>query len=320
MRTTILVTAAGGPAGINVIRALKKIKGVEVLGTDANPFSAGFAFCDKSFVVPYAKDKKYFPTMKKICNENKVDFLIPTYDEALKVFSSNNMATTKVVCSPKETIDICDRKDTTYKKLFDVVPCPKWVYLKDAEKLKLPVFVKPCVGRGSSNTIVVNTDAELRNAKRMYSEKHDISKDIIATEYLSGDEYTVDALFDFSGKLVVAVPRIRMQTESGISVKGRTIKDEKLEEYIKRISKKLTFFGPVNIQFKKDAYGEFKLVEINPRFSGGLEITELSGVDLVALLMKLLRNEKIEKNDTKWKETTVLRYYRGVVFDEKTTR
>ena len=48
----ILVTAAGGPAGINVILSLKDMKGIDIIGTDASPYSAGFAFCGKSFLFP----------------------------------------------------------------------------------------------------------------------------------------------------------------------------------------------------------------------------------------------------------------------------
>ena len=52
---TVLVTAAGAPGCPRLIRALREA-GHTVVGTDANPRSAGSRLCDRFAVVPRGDD------------------------------------------------------------------------------------------------------------------------------------------------------------------------------------------------------------------------------------------------------------------------
>ena len=65
----------------------------------------------------------------------------------------------------------------------------------------------------------------------------------------------------------------------------------------------LKFIGPINIQFKLDSQGIPKLVEINPRLSGGFPITAASGINTLELLYKLIKGERINPDSLVWKET-----------------
>jgi carbamoyl-phosphate synthase large subunit len=115
-------------------------------------------------------------------------------------------------------------------------------------------------------------------------------------------------VFDIQGNFVVAVPRERIKVSAGISSVGRITKNDILINFVKKISKNLKFWGPINFQFKKDKKGILKLIEINPRCSGGMAITMESGLNPPELTLKLLKGEVISKKELQWKEVTVLRY------------
>ncbi len=54
------------------------------------------------------------------------------------------------------------------------------------------------------------------------------------------------------------------------------------------------------MQFKAGSEGRMKLVEINPRFSGGLPITAESGANTPELLYRMLKGEHV--TEPVWKE------------------
>ena len=129
-------------------------------------------------------------------------------------------------------------------------------------------------------------------------------------EYLPGTEYTIDSLFDFDGNFVLCVPRKRVNTYGGISAIGETIHDSRFEEIVRNIGNTILFNGPVNIQVKEDVNGVLKLMEINPRLSGGLPITYKSGINLPDLAYKLFNDLEISF-DT-YKQIKVFRYLNEV--------
>ena len=126
-------------------------------------------------------------------------------------------------------------------------------------------------------------------------------KENVFCEFLPGTEYTVDCLFDMEGEPVVIVPRKRLEVFNGKSSLGETQRNPILEDNVKKLSALFKFIGHVNIQFKPDQDGTFKLVEINPRFSGGLPITAEAGANTPELLFKLLSGEKV--SPPAWQET-----------------
>jgi len=58
IKTRILVTSAGAPPGTNMIRALKKIPGVEIIGADADPCAAAlYLYPDRAVSLPLVSDE-----------------------------------------------------------------------------------------------------------------------------------------------------------------------------------------------------------------------------------------------------------------------
>jgi len=275
MVTKILVTGAGGPAGINTIRALKDA--YFIVSTDINEYSEGFLFSHKYYLIHPAKDEENFlQDIDKILEEEKIDIGIVTIDEELEVFAKYyNKYKDYFILHPPDTIDICLDKYKTYEyfsnKLPEIVP----EFSLNPEDLKSEAILKkPRKGRGSKNIEV----------KR----KNEIKKEegFVYVEYLPGREWTVDIITDKDGIPMAIIPRVRLKTRGGISVVGKVELNERIINLSKKILEKLLFTGPLNIQFKENDKGEPKLQEINPRFSGGLDIVTAAGINLPKILVE----------------------------------
>ena len=254
----------------------------------------------KFIVVPEAAESSYLGKIREIVKDEGIGLVIPTVDEELSALSGNEDSVgAKVLISPKKTISTCLDKAMLYKSMKGEGFCPVFVVASERRDLEIfgngKVFMKPRAGRGSRGTM-------------LYDNVSDIPDDVINSqnvfcENLPGREYTVDSLFDFKGNLLVAIPRVRLETLRGISIRGKTEKNLKIIKNVERISKMLRFFGPVNIQFKMNENCVFKLVEINPRLSGGLPLSVASGVDIPSLLPDIAEGKHIRKERLEWKET-----------------
>jgi carbamoyl-phosphate synthase large subunit len=156
--------------------------------------------------------------------------------------------------------------------------------------LHYPLFLKPSVlGRSTIDAYKINNKQDLV----YYTQKVDHP---IIQEYIDGTEVTVDTFNDLSGKFIAAVPRIRTETKSGLSIKGIVIRDDHLIALVKRLTESLPIIGPSNIQcFKKGSRYIFS--EINPRFAGAHALTIQAGLNSVHLLCKLYAKQHLTSKD-----------------------
>lgn len=308
---TILRTAVGCPASISFIKELKKRK-VRVIGTDCNPLSVGFYVCDKWYVVPRGDDPNFIKKILEICKKEKVNAIISGPEEELISLSRNKELFEKIgvlVLSPDfKSVDICADKLKTHR-FFEKnnIPTPK-IYGKD--DVKFPAIIKPRFGRGGKEVYRVDSLSELEPIIEKVT-------DPIIQEYVSGTEYTIDTFADLDGNPLSIVPRIRIQVESGISVKGITKFDKELIEYSKKIVKELKLVGPACIQvIKNDNLGP-KFIEINPRFGGGSILSIKADPTIIDNLLKIIRGEKPIPSKGFKENLMMLRYYAEVFIGEE---
>ena len=104
---------------------------------------------------------------------------------------------------------------------------------------------------------------------------------LVAMEYLPGKEYSVDAIM-YKDQFYCVV-RSRDETINGISSKCTIHNIDELENYSKLIYKKLEFVSLVNLQFRQDCNGKYKLLEINPRIPGGIGFSMMAGIDMLKI-------------------------------------
>ncbi len=291
----VLITGVGGPAGINTVALLPR--DIDAVCCDCDPAAQERAMRAGLRIpvfrkVPRADDKDFPAVIRKIIDEENIDTVIPTVDEELPVFSADQNE--RVIVSPAGTVKICDDKFLLFEKFRDYSFCP--VYSLGGSDLAVygKVFVKPRTGRGGRGAAPYPSMGEIPGDK--------LNDRNVICEYLPGDEYTVDAMCDLEGKLLYAVPRVRVEVSNGVSVTGRTENNTQLTDIVHEICKVLKFTGPINLQFKLTGRGKPKIVEINPRFSGGLPITAAAGIDPVRILLDVVQGKAIAPERLQWDE------------------
>ena len=90
---TILLSCAGGPAAIGVIKSLRKIhfEG-RIITIDSDPLSAGGLMSDKNYVVPLSESSDYWEVVTDIIDRENVNIILPTGDMDIVHFANNKTA------------------------------------------------------------------------------------------------------------------------------------------------------------------------------------------------------------------------------------
>jgi carbamoyl-phosphate synthase large subunit len=300
----VLITGAGGDSGIATIRSL--FRSASTFSVDSNKNASGFMLSDNSGVVPSARHPSFIDTIRDIVVEENIDFIFPNVDEELSVFASNKKIIPQSIISPLDTINICGNKKRTLDFLDGVVPIPK-------EESDYPKIIRPVVSRGSRDVFKVDNEYQLHLVSEMFLDRGMVEGDYIIQEYLPGMEVTVDAVCDKEGNLVVCCPRERISTKGGVCSVGRNFvstPSDDLEYYVRNITKSLRFYGPINIQFKQDSSGLFKLLEINPRCSGGMTITRENGVNIADIALTIAQDRDVSDKALNLGSKTIFRYFK----------
>jgi carbamoyl-phosphate synthase large subunit len=175
-----------------------------------------------------------------------------------------------------------------------------------AVEWEFPVFAKPRSGAGSRGIRVVPDRAAL--------EALPVDEDLIVQDLLPGEEYSVDVIADRDGRVVAAVPRTRARVDSGVSIAGRTVRDDELEQTASAVARAIGLVGVANVQLRRDRAGRAALLEVNPRFPGALPLTIAAGVDIPSLVVDLFTGRELpERLD--FREIASVRFLDDVVLD-----
>ncbi len=288
-QTRVLVTGAGGPAAIAVMRSLSADPAVRLLAADMDSWAAGLYLvpaADRT-LIPAGAASGFADTLLARCRQLAVDVVVPTVDAELRplaaarqVFAAVGL---KLMLAPDPALHVILDKLALARHCQDVVRVPRTEPLDgelDPAGWTYPVVVKPRAGSGSRDIRILRSAAELAATER--------SGGLLVQEYLPGDEYSIDVFASQPGHVIAAVPRLRAKVDSGISVAGRTVRDRGLEQFGTAVAEATGVQFIANVQAKRDASGRPALLEVNPRAPGSLALTIASGVDMPRLAMDVL--------------------------------
>lgn len=270
-RNVLITAASRRVALVRLFRRALEPLGGQVITVDHDPCSPALFFAHSHYQVPLVLDPAYLPTLRQICRQEAIGLIIPTIDQELQLWAQAaptfDQEGIHVSISPPETIRICNDKEAT-AAFFQAHALPFAPTFRPGTlppDSPFPLFIKPRQGRGSVHCFPIRNPRELA----FFS---DYVTDPVIQHFLPGQEFTVDALFDRTGRLIRAVPRFRLVVRSGVSDRGRTFHHPGLSRWIETIGGELPFRGAVNLQGKihEDRVTFF---EINPRFSGGIQLS-----------------------------------------------
>ncbi|MFN6476817.1 ATP-grasp domain-containing protein [Nostoc sp. DedQUE07] len=286
----VLVFPGGTEIGLEIYNALCSCKDIQLYSVGLDMSNHAPYVFKNHFSIPSIHDPAWIDSLNKIIIENNIDYIFPAYDDiviSLAINAENIKA--KIISSPLETCLITRYKSKTYAMFSTNLPIPK-IYRSLDEIDYFPVFIKPDKGQGSQDTHIVYNKQHLSLVLSK-------SQEYIITEYLPGDEYTIDCFSHRHTGLIFCRGRQRVRTKSGISMNSRSTNNSSNEfflNYAKLISEKLTFYGAWFFQLKKDKDGNYKLLEIAPRIAGAMAFHRVQGINFSLLSIYEQENIPIE--------------------------
>jgi carbamoyl-phosphate synthase large subunit len=171
----------------------------------------------------------------------------------------------------------------------------------------LPMVVrKRRVGEGTKQVYIVRTPAE-REALGELS-----SADAVATEFLEGDEFTVDMLSDLDGNVLAVVPRLRRVVRHGIVHFGEIIRDTAVIESATMLGRRLGLTGVTCAQCIRRPH-QCDYFEVNGRPGSGIDLTVAAGVNMPALWVRLAHGMDVQAPEPAW-GLKMVRIYDGYFF------
>jgi len=155
------------------------------------------------------------------------------------------------------------------------------------------VIIKPNNSSSSRNVFEANNVEDIK-AIYNYLERKDV--DPIIQKKIKGTEITCGVL-----KLGGKIYSISLEREifKGTSYQVKPYSNHILDTEIKRIAELLDFQGSINMQFIKDKFDNFYLIEINGRFSGTTFMRQLNGFESVKAVIDYTLNKRHNQNDLK---------------------
>ncbi|MDP4180095.1 MAG: ATP-grasp domain-containing protein [Bacillota bacterium] len=304
---------------INLIKRNDEME-FKVFGTNRNPNSAMLRACDHYEVEEKIPEEEYTDFCLDFCKKHMIDVFIPHSNISSISHDAEKFEEIGVkllICCDFKNLDLLSDKAkfydflentvidsnsaNKYEKVFNV---PKYYIVNNANDFRIAydnlikngnaACFKPVRSEGGAGFRIIDEAAgsleslfyfsgsriTFDDAYKRLSQKECFS-DLMVMEYLSGYEYSIDCLA-LNGRLISAVPRKKLD--------GRVRLLEESEELTKLASSLTRIFNlsyAYNIQVRYDGNIP-KLLEINPRMSGGVWISCLSGINFPFLALKLL--------------------------------
>jgi predicted ATP-grasp superfamily ATP-dependent carboligase len=302
---------------IDLIRNNADNKEFEFFGTNENINSSVLQNCDYSEQEPVLNNQEYIDYCIDFCKRNSIDVFVPRrnmleivkniklFDDAgVKVLAERDANLIKTVNDKSLFYDVCKQNGLTQIPEYYIVSTPQQfltAYKQIISHGNIACF-KPVSGEGASGFRVIRSMANsiewlLSPVNHRLSieqvmkilEKYDTFPEIMILEYLQGYEYSVDCL-SYEKNLLASVQRKKIDSRQRAIVFS-----EEVDEYCKRIFEIFPMSYVSNIQIKYNG-NVLKILEVNPRMSGGLHISCHSGINFPYLAIKLLLDKTAEVN------------------------
>jgi carbamoyl-phosphate synthase large subunit len=310
----VLMTGAGAPGAAGIIKCLQQEPYIRLTVADANPEATGQHLIKDFVCIPKGDDPDFARQVLRHCVQRKVNVVMPLVTRELSSLSKYKKDFEKqgirVLVSSEEGIHRANNKSSAYHFLKEHgIDVPEFFVVHNIDQFihaafelghpQKPFCFKPSFSNGSRGVRIV--DDALDESSQLFDQKpyqlHMVYAqalsilssrpfpELLVSEYLPGDEYSVDCLA-FHGQSKIIIPRLRKKMINGISVEGIFVQDEAIIDYCRQVIEVLQLHGNIGIQVKMSERNKPLLLEINPRVQGTIVAALGAGVNLPLLAIK----------------------------------
>ena len=307
-RSTLAATRALGKKGIKVI----------VGAVNKNSISSSSKYCSESFVYtsPYKDEKRFIDQIYSYVSNLENAIIVPMTDMTTNIVLQNMRTELKKVKIPfvdyEQFVAASDKCNLFKIAQMMNIPMPKTIFsdnylnetsmLTDVRGINFPVVIKPARS-------VVRKDAGWIKTKVRYARNRHEVINTINEMNLIGNNYLIQEKIEGNGIGIFCLvkngdilchfahKRIREKPPSGgVSVLCESIDaPQNALESARKLLASLNWNGVAMVEFKWDDRDNIpKLMEINGRFWGSLQLAISAGVNFPHLLYSMAAEEKIE--------------------------
>ena len=280
----VLVFPSCNEPGLEIAHALIKSNKVHLFGGSSFDveFDASRLILLNHLLCPKLDGPGFREEFERLLSEHGIDTVFPATDGLVEEFSRWRLEGVTFVTVNPDTARLVTSKSRVYARLAGLIPVPQ---IYTANTVVFPAYAKPDCGAGSRGHRVVRNRQEYDAAR---------GDGLLLTEYLPGEEFTVDCINDLQGRLLYCGPRLRGQIGRGIALGTKTLAYPQIEGYVRTITDNIRIEGPWFAQFKVGRSGQPTLMEINARVGGSMTLARLAGVNIPLLALFLYKGFKVE--------------------------
>ena len=318
-RLTVLVTDGENRSSLAVTRSLGRYGcRVVVTGLRKANLASSSRYCVDRYAVPspLQDGPAYLARMLEILSDQKVDVLFPMTEPSVLLLAEYRDQL------PKETILACPALDKI-RTIFDKfavfrlaqkngIAIPQTLFVDNREDFfakknmvhQFPVVVKPAMSKIPIKDGFLSTGVRYAHDKaeleKLYESVPALDFPSMIQEKVIGPGTGLFTLFQDGHHLALfSHQRLREKPPSGgVSVVCESVAlDEEMVEASQKLLAAVDWQGVAMVEFKRDNRdGKAKLMEINGRFWGSLQLAIASGVDFPVLFLHQLTQSAQKRN------------------------
>jgi predicted ATP-grasp superfamily ATP-dependent carboligase len=308
---SVLVTDGHFRKTLAVVRSLG-CKGIGVTVGERTFLNTSFfsKYCRRRLVYPSPRQRpdQFIEFLLNEIKKNHYECIFPMEEETLLLlakYRSEISRYTYFLSPDLEKIEfVRDKGNLMQFAEAHGIPIPKTHYLPPTQSLPPwgggegeGYVIKPRISSGSLGIVYVKGRKDLSLS---YQSVHQRFPFPLIQEWIpdGGGTYGFSALFDERSNVKAAFihKKLRMYPiEGGPSTLGEGVEHPQIMELGLSLLRSLNWVGVGMVEFKVDPRdGIPKLMEVNPRFWGSLQLAIVSGVDFPCLLLRMARRESFE--------------------------
>ncbi len=301
----ILVTSAHSRIGYQIVRNLGA-HGHQLVcaGRHVPSMCSGLqnVIADRPYGDPFENPSKFIDSICDLVREFRIDVILPAHEEIFVLAKYADELGNCKLASPSydALLQIHDKYNVSCMAQALKVPSPVTIRLSNPEslleaasRLSFPFIVKPRWGSGAAGVKQIKDEQSLNELKDNF-ETLLTDTSYIAQQKVSGVGAGVGVLLDHGRAIAVGGhERLReIPITGGTSTARKTLQDEKLKAAAITLAQGSKLHtGVCMVEFKTNhETGEFWVIEVNPRYWGGMATALEAGINFPSLHMNALMN------------------------------
>lgn len=257
-------------------------------------------------IAPDFRSAAFADWLLETCRRLRVDIVVPNMDAATVALAR---AKEKVAATGAwavvSSLELCEAME-------DKAASEAWFVERGFRvpmRAAWPRILKRRLGFASRGQLVVSTAAE----RDRFLATLDDPQAYLEQDFLEGIEYSVDAYVDRHNGFLAAMPRQRLKVLDGEVDESLSRHHPEIEAETRRLFSEPGWMGPLTAQFIDTPQGAY-LIEVNPRFGGGVTHAIHCGLDMPRWIIRERLDRTVPERPVQWQENSLMTRCRRDIF------